>query len=289
VNKPSRKRRGRKSEQSKPRNNPAERVLSETLSAAESLNIEVENGDNRNLDGENVLKETKTIPRPILQLAEFEVYVDLYKFFLKMCLSVNAFFFAVLGGLLTFLFRPAESVAGDPLTVLLRSAENVPRTRLIDTLIPPIKLIFLITPFIISGVLMLSFAIGAWYWWVSTLAINKKIKKKHVEVELITRPFFHLLTFLLVIVAIIFMFVTYLLGRIMAHYGILFCDVCFLQRSRLPEITLVALITSRIVNSSLLLIKSMKPKVNEVTDHSTADSKGSDSPLNKRNEAVPED
>lgn len=191
--------------------------------------------------------------KSILKMVEFKVYVDLYKFFLRLTLSVNVFYLAVLGGLLTFLFRPVE---------------NRPDMLLIDKLIAPVKLVLLVTPFILSCVLTLSFAVGAWYWWFSTIAINEELKpKKEVkaknEVELITRPFFHLLTWLLVAVTFIFMFVAFLLGRIMAEYGILFCDGCSLRRARLLWIAGAALIAA----IALILIRyGKKPGKNSSSD-----------------------
>lgn len=196
--------------------------------------------------------------KSILQMAEFKVYVDLYKFFLRLSLSVNVFYLAVVGGLLTFLFRPVENQADGLSTNKL----------LIDTLIEPVKLVLLVTPFILSCVLTLSFAMGAWYWLISTLAINNRLKAEKVQVKLITRPFFHLLTWLLIAVTFIFMFVAFLLGRIMAEYGVLFCDGCSLRRARLPELVLFLLLASRMVNSLLLLIKYIERPTVKVKEQS---------------------
>jgi TRAP-type C4-dicarboxylate transport system permease small subunit len=178
--------------------------------------------------------------KSILKMTEFKVYVDLYKFFLKLSLSVNVFYLAVLGGLLTFIFRPVE---------------NQPDKVLVDTLPEPVKLVLLITPFILSCVIMLSFAMGAWYWWISTIAINRKIKAEDVEVKLITRPFFHLLTWLLAAITIIFMVVTFLLGWIMRTEGVLFCNDCLLGLSNLPWVVGTAftvVILSLLVRNYLL-------------------------------------
>lgn len=200
-------------------------------------------------------EETQDSEEPILKMVEFKVYVDLYKFFLKLCLSVNIFYLGLLGGLLTFLFRPVEKEPGNLLTFLFPPAGNQQRKLLIDTLEPPaVKVALLVTPFIIGCVLMLAFAMGGVYWWISTREINRHIKnkdhkKKDVKVELVTTPFFHLLTFLLIAVTIIFMFVAYLLGKIMAKYGLLFCEGCSL---RWP---IWLIVVALIVVGLLLLIK----------------------------------
>ncbi|HEX9917870.1 MAG TPA: hypothetical protein VGA87_01820, partial [Pyrinomonadaceae bacterium] len=57
---------------------------------------------------------------------------------------------------------------------------------------------------------------------------------------------------LLVAVTFIFMFVGFLLGRIMAEYGVLFCDGCSLRWANLPWVIIAVLI---LVILSLLLKK----------------------------------
>lgn len=218
-----------------PRNHqasPAEAVPVEVVPAqtpADPSQTGVQNSVNQNTGDGHTSKGRQDGKEPILKLkmAEFKVYVDLYKFFLRMCLSVNVFYLAVLGGLLTFLFRPVE---------------NQPSTRLLDTLIPPVKWIFLVTPFIISCVFIVAFGLGAAYWWVSTRAIHRKIKAKEVELVLITTPFFHLLTLLLVAVTSIYTFVAILLGLIMVDSEVLFCGHCFLPWSGWPAIAIFSLI-----------------------------------------------
>ncbi|MDQ1560109.1 MAG: hypothetical protein QOD32_3169 [Pyrinomonadaceae bacterium] len=195
--------------------------------------------------------------KSILKMVEFKVYVDLYKFFLKMCLSVNVFYLGLLGGLLTFLFRPVDKEPGNLLTLLVPLAGKQHDELLIDTLIPPVKVVLLVTPFLIGYVLMLSFAMGGAYWLISTRDINRHIKNKssqskNTEVELITTPFFHLLTFLLFAVVLIFMLVAYFLGIIMEKYEILFCEGCYLPRASLILVIIAPLI---ILIMSLLAIR----------------------------------
>jgi hypothetical protein len=169
----------------------------------ETLRQDAVNNDNPD-DG----KAVSDVP---LQLEEFKIYVDLYKYFLRISLSVIIFFLTVVGGIMTIIFRPAH---------------DAPGKQVVDTLIRPAKSMFFTTPFIISCVLTLTFAVGAAYWGYSTKLVNQRIRSKHVEVELVTRPFFHLLTLLLIVFALLLAFVTYQLGRILAHYGILFCPGC---------------------------------------------------------------
>ena len=199
--------------------------------------------------------------RPILKLkmAEFKVYVDLYKFFLRMCLSVNVFYLAVLGGLLTFLFRPVEHAPSSLATFLFGLGENK-QERLIDTLTPPVKLMFLVTPFILSCVFILSFGLGAAYWLVSTRAIHGKIKANEVDLVLITTPFFHLLTLLLVAVTLIFTFVAILLGFIIAENKVLLCDGCYLPWLGRQAIAVVSLIIVVIYLIIIMFVRRLLKK-----------------------------
>lgn len=202
---------------------PVEEGVTETAAAAAS--IDTSTGEPANTAGGNkeerklgdgkspVKKQADKKDKTSLKMVEFKIYVDLYKFFLRISLSVSVFFLSVVGGLLAIFSSAAQSQSGKSL---------------MDMLIPPAKLIFLATPFIISCVLTLAYGMGAWYWWFSTRRINQKIREKAMEVELITRPFFHLLTFLLVALTFIFVFVTVLLVRMMAHYGVWFCQSCAL-------------------------------------------------------------
>ncbi|HEY1404598.1 MAG TPA: hypothetical protein VGB05_10760, partial [Pyrinomonadaceae bacterium] len=106
----------------------------------------------------------------LLKLEEFKIYVDLYKYFLRISLSVIIFFLTVVGGIMTIIFRPAN---------------DAPGKQVVDTLIRPAKLMFFTTPFIISCVLALTFAVGAGYWGYSTNLVNERLKGGHVEVELV--------------------------------------------------------------------------------------------------------
>lgn len=201
---------------------------------------------------------------PKLMLAEFNVYVDLYKFFLKMCLSVNVFYLAVLGGILTFLFRPTEKASSNLLTFVLPFVAGKQPERVIDTLDCPVKLIFLVTPLIISYVFILSFGLGAKYWWVSTRDINRKIKAvDEVELRLITTPFFHLLTILLVAVTVIFTFVSVMLVWIIIKYKILFCADCCLRPAILLEVGIVLVV---VVGLSLVLVRFGTKPTNQLRE-----------------------
>jgi len=238
----------------------AERILSEEHRAyAEAVKLVVSKA--YKIEGRSVVRKTTTAAKEesVLGMEEFKIYVDLYKFFLKLCLSVNVFYLGLLGGFLTLLFRPADKEPGNLLTFVFSTPANPQGNRLIDTLTPPaVKVVLLVTPFIIGYVLMLAFAMGGAYWWVSTLEINKHIKKKSIEkknvkVKLVTTPFFHLLTFLLIAVTIILMFVAYFLGTIMAQYDILFCTRC-----RLPGLSLEGIIIIPLVIIVVLLLVIIK-------------------------------
>lgn len=136
-----------------------------------------------------------------LTFDEYKLYSGFYKFFLDFALKANVFFYGITGGILAILYNRsgAAGTAG---------AHPLP---------PPVSLILLITPFVISLVLGGAFIVGARFW--HGIAEEVHVGLEDMEEKLKVNPRLHYLTVLLAIFGGIFAGVSCGLGYLIWwHY-----------------------------------------------------------------------
>ncbi|HKP71631.1 MAG TPA: hypothetical protein VJT82_01755 [Pyrinomonadaceae bacterium] len=144
-------------------------------------------------------KKPKTRP---LKLDDYKMLIDLYKFYLEIIVKVNVFFFAVAGTILTVVSRATDAGQGTEVSA--------------RTLITPVKKIFLVTPFLMSIIMLAGFGVATYMWWELARYINRRAKQdREVELQHIVPFFTHSLTGLLGLLTILFVFVMLWLGDVM--------------------------------------------------------------------------
>jgi multisubunit Na+/H+ antiporter MnhC subunit len=205
---------------------------------------------------------------------EYRSHIALYKFALGFAFKAITIFFLLVSGVLTLGLGPDLKP---------------------DNSYNPVRSALLITSFLVNIAMILGFGVTTYLWSRLSRKVRGKVrwstlceKSDTTWNEFVVRLYSPSLTMILSITTALFIVFSILLGNIMAAYGVLFCDVCSLGPSRLPKLALIALVASRVVNSSLLLIKSMKQNVGEVMEPRAVDSKEV-SGKNDGDEVVPKD
>jgi hypothetical protein len=159
------------------------------------------------------LKRNENLP---LTWEEYKVHVDLYKTYLDVTVRAIIFFYAIAGTILTLIYSSDKLQGEDP------SRANVQK-------------LFLLTPFVVSVLMAVSFVVGGLLWGALTNNLNRKLEDQAHKLEeqahmkdapenvcrMFDPPFTHVLTVVLLAFGLIFGLVAWMLWDIMVALNIL--------------------------------------------------------------------